>query len=247
MFNGTTRGMGQGRRQFVIRLEAAFRNGWRRRPIPSGTTPPPGRRTRTPTACCCGPAADRAHPCRPVHRPPSRRSCSGCAGGAPFHGRWLWTDAAGRTQPAVTLFDGQYRSENPYRAALVGTTATSPAAARIAAAAATCRAIRAKPPAGRAVQPAHAAGEIDADRLVREPARPSRRPCPDGRGQAVVAAKRRGFREAGAPPPVGDGGCAPRARHAWQPMPGAVSLRPAGRLRPWRAGERREPRWARHG
>ena len=33
---------------------------------------------------------------------------------AKFDGKWLWTDAAGRTQPAVTLFDGLYRADNPY-------------------------------------------------------------------------------------------------------------------------------------
>ncbi len=31
-----------------------------------------------------------------------------------FDGQWLWTDAGGRTQPAVTLFDGLYRADNPY-------------------------------------------------------------------------------------------------------------------------------------
>lgn len=31
-----------------------------------------------------------------------------------FEGKWLWTDAQGQTQPAVTLFDGVYRAENPY-------------------------------------------------------------------------------------------------------------------------------------
>ncbi len=31
-----------------------------------------------------------------------------------FEGSWMWTDAQGRTQPAVTLFDGVYRPENPY-------------------------------------------------------------------------------------------------------------------------------------
>ena len=35
-----------------------------------------------------------------------------------FDGNWLWTDAGGRTQPAVTLFDGLYRAENPYLRAL---------------------------------------------------------------------------------------------------------------------------------
>jgi hypothetical protein len=32
-----------------------------------------------------------------------------------FDGHWLWTDAKGQTQPAVTLFDGLYRSDNPYK------------------------------------------------------------------------------------------------------------------------------------
>lgn len=32
-----------------------------------------------------------------------------------FDGQWLWTDAKGQTQPAVTLFDGLYRSDNPYK------------------------------------------------------------------------------------------------------------------------------------
>jgi hypothetical protein len=35
-----------------------------------------------------------------------------------FDGKWMWTDAAGRTQPAVTLFDGLYRADNPHLAAL---------------------------------------------------------------------------------------------------------------------------------
>jgi hypothetical protein len=35
-----------------------------------------------------------------------------------FDGRWMWTDAAGRTQPQVTLFDGLFRADNPYLAQL---------------------------------------------------------------------------------------------------------------------------------
>jgi len=31
-----------------------------------------------------------------------------------FNGTWLWTDDKGNTQPAVSLFDGLYRPENPY-------------------------------------------------------------------------------------------------------------------------------------
>jgi hypothetical protein len=30
-----------------------------------------------------------------------------------FDGKWLWTDAEGRVQPQVTLFDGLFRAENP--------------------------------------------------------------------------------------------------------------------------------------
>jgi hypothetical protein len=29
-------------------------------------------------------------------------------------GKWMWTDAKGRTQPAATLFDGQFQPQNPY-------------------------------------------------------------------------------------------------------------------------------------
>ena len=31
-----------------------------------------------------------------------------------FTGKWMWTDAAGRVQPQVTLFDGLFRADNPY-------------------------------------------------------------------------------------------------------------------------------------
>ena len=31
-----------------------------------------------------------------------------------FDGKWLWTDGNGKTQPAVTVFDGLFRAENPY-------------------------------------------------------------------------------------------------------------------------------------
>ncbi len=30
------------------------------------------------------------------------------------HGKWLWTDAQGKTQPQVTLFDGLYQAANPH-------------------------------------------------------------------------------------------------------------------------------------
>jgi len=33
---------------------------------------------------------------------------------AKFDDKWMWTDAAGRVQPQVTLFDGLFRVDNPY-------------------------------------------------------------------------------------------------------------------------------------
>jgi len=33
---------------------------------------------------------------------------------AAFDGKWMWIDAQGRTQPAVTVFDGLLRADNPY-------------------------------------------------------------------------------------------------------------------------------------
>lgn len=32
-----------------------------------------------------------------------------------FDGKWVWTDAQGQTQPAVTVFDGLYQADNPYK------------------------------------------------------------------------------------------------------------------------------------
>jgi len=38
-----------------------------------------------------------------------------------FDGKWLWTDSNGRAQPAVTLFDGLFRNDNPYKQKLSDT------------------------------------------------------------------------------------------------------------------------------
>ncbi|MGY4826979.1 hypothetical protein ACVNIS_00220 [Sphaerotilaceae bacterium SBD11-9] len=35
-----------------------------------------------------------------------------------FSGQWMWTDAAGQTQPKVTVFDGLFRADNPYLGSL---------------------------------------------------------------------------------------------------------------------------------
>jgi hypothetical protein len=39
---------------------------------------------------------------------------------AKFEDKWMWTDAAGRVQPQVTLFDGLFLAENPYLPKLDG-------------------------------------------------------------------------------------------------------------------------------
>ena len=35
-----------------------------------------------------------------------------------FDGKWMWTDTQGKTQPAVTLFDGLFSETNPYKQGL---------------------------------------------------------------------------------------------------------------------------------
>jgi hypothetical protein len=35
-----------------------------------------------------------------------------------FDGKWMWTDTLGKTQPAVTLFDGLFSQSNPYKQGL---------------------------------------------------------------------------------------------------------------------------------
>lgn len=56
-----------------------------------------------------------------VHSPlPSLASGGRLAAPKPFDGHWMWTDASGRAQPKVTLFDGLYRADNPYLQRLDG-------------------------------------------------------------------------------------------------------------------------------
>jgi hypothetical protein len=37
-----------------------------------------------------------------------------------FSGQWMWSDAQGKAQPKVTLFDGLFQADNPYMASLDG-------------------------------------------------------------------------------------------------------------------------------
>ena len=123
MFNGNHQvEWVQSENQFVIRLEAAFRNR-----LAPGQFPYPFWHD-TPTWSAyqntnglllwVQPQTGRIHVAQFTERaatpmlqpvePVARR----------FDGQWLWTDAGGRTQPEATLIEGQVRPENPYRPAL---------------------------------------------------------------------------------------------------------------------------------
>jgi hypothetical protein len=104
-----------------------------------------------------------------------------------FDGQWLWTDQAGRTQPAVTLFDGLYRSENPYRGPLDRQYRDLALQMREA----QCSSCHVPSNPGQARRlvllstPAHAAGEIE--RVIRS-VREDRMPAGGGRqGHALSA------------------------------------------------------------
>ena len=123
MFNGNHRvEWVASENQFVIRLEAAFRNQ-----LAPGQFPYPlwhdeaawsAWQNTNGVLLWLQPQTGRIHvaqftdqagtPLLQPVQPVARR----------FDGQWLWTDGAGRTQPAVTQFEGQVRSENPYRGAL---------------------------------------------------------------------------------------------------------------------------------
>jgi hypothetical protein len=123
MFNGNHRVEWMAaENQFVIRLEAAFRNR-----LPQGLFPYPfwheqatwrAYQNTNGLLLWVQPQTARVHvaqftdqastPALQEVRPVAHR----------FDGRWMWTDAGGRMQPAAAHFDGLYRPGNPYRDAL---------------------------------------------------------------------------------------------------------------------------------
>ncbi|MBC5783607.1 hypothetical protein H8N03_11680 [Ramlibacter sp. USB13] len=177
MFNGNHRvEWVAAENQFVIRLEAAFRNR-----LAPGQFPYPfwhdeatwsAYQHANGVLLWVQPQTGRVHvaqfteraatpPLQPVS-PVARR----------FEGQWSWTDAAGRMQPAVTLFDGQYRAGNPHRPAIDRTWRDLALQLREA----DCSRCHAPDNAERSRRlvllssPAHAAGEIErVIRVVREP------------------------------------------------------------------------------
>lgn len=123
MFNGNHRVEWMpAENQFVIRLEAAFRNR-----LPQGLFPYPfwheqatwnAYQHANGLLLWVQPQTARVHVAQFTDRAgtPLLQQVQPLA--RHFDGQWLWTDAGGRVQPAAAHFDGLYRPENPYRAAL---------------------------------------------------------------------------------------------------------------------------------
>lgn len=109
-------------RKFVVRLEAAFRNR-----LPPGQFPYPFWHEEAKWSTYenangmllwVDPASSRIQVAQFTRRADNPLLQAVQPVKHDFHGEWLWTDAGGRTQPAVTLFDGLYKPENPYLRAL---------------------------------------------------------------------------------------------------------------------------------
>lgn len=84
-----------------------------------------------------------------------------------FDGKWMWTDADGKTEPAVTLYDGLFAKDNPFKAPLE-TAFQSFALELRNQSCSSCHAPDNKSsmsPLVLLMTPAHAAGEID--RVIR--------------------------------------------------------------------------------
>lgn len=123
MFNGNHRvEWVAAENQFVIRLEAAFRNR-----LAPGHFPYPlwheaaqwnAWQEANGLLLWVQPQTGRVHVAQFTDGASTPRLQAVEAVSRPFDGQWVWTDAAGRLQPAVTQFEGLYGAENPYRGAL---------------------------------------------------------------------------------------------------------------------------------
>ena len=148
-----------------------------------------------------------------------------------FDGQWLWTDGGGRMQPAVTLVEGQFVADNPYRPALDRHYRDLALQLRES----RCSGCHVPSNPGQSQRlvllssPAHAAGEIDRVlRVLREPV-PAAVPA-----HALPAADRQWllqsaetFRDTVRSARQWEADAARRDRDlAWQPLRRAVSLRP---------------------
>ena len=119
MFNGRHKVEWVGEeRKFVIRLEAAFRNR-----LPPGQFPYPFWHEESKWSTYenangfllwVDPVSTRIQAAQFTRRADNAPLQAVQPVKHEFRGDWMWTDAGGRTQPAVTLFDGLYRADNPY-------------------------------------------------------------------------------------------------------------------------------------
>jgi hypothetical protein len=104
--------------QYVLRLEAAFRNR-----LPPGQYPTPFWHDAQKWATYqhangvllwLQPQTGRVHVAQVTNHAGTRPLQEVETIARRFEGQWLWTDDGGRMQPAVTAFDGMYRPENPF-------------------------------------------------------------------------------------------------------------------------------------
>ena len=109
-------------RKFLIRLEAAFRNR-----LPPGQFPYPFWHEEAKWSTYenangwllwVDPVSTRIQAAQFTRRAENPMLQAVKSVQHEFDGKWMWTDAKGRTQPAVTLFDGLYRADNPHLRAL---------------------------------------------------------------------------------------------------------------------------------
>jgi hypothetical protein len=158
-------------RKFVVRLEAAFRNR-----LPPGQFPYPFWHEEAKWSAYenangwllwVDPVSTRIQAAQFTRRADNPLLQEVQSVKHEFKGEWMWTDSAGRTQPAVTLFDGLYRPENPYLKALDRQYRDLALQLRESQCA-SCHVPNNPDKASRLVllsTPAHAAGEID--RLIK--------------------------------------------------------------------------------
>lgn len=103
---------------FVIRLEAAFRNR-----LPAGQFPSPfwhdadqwaAYQNTNGLLLWVQPQTRRIHVAQFTDRAATPLLQAVTPVARAFDGKWLWTDAAGRAQPAVAQLEGLYAAENPH-------------------------------------------------------------------------------------------------------------------------------------
>lgn len=226
--------------QFVIRLEAAFRNR-----LAPGQFPEPfwhddaqwsAYQNTNGVLLWVQPQTGRIHVAQFTDHAATPMLQPVTAVTRRFDGQWLWTDAAGRMQPAVTFFEGQYLADNPFRPALDRQYRDLALQLREA----NCSGCHVPGNPGGSQRlvllstPAHAAGEIDrVIRLVRGdgPAARTHALSADDRQWLLQSAE--AFRDTVRAARTWDTQASRRQTElAWQPLAREVSLKLSTQMRP---------------